>query len=166
MARRLWLTLIALALAASLAAAGWHLAGTSAPVPISELSPEDAMSVRLQRPDRPPVSLERRNGTWWVTHPVERPASTTPVRALLRILEEPEPEARFSAADSDLAAYGLETPTAVLEINGERWHFGDRHPLGAQRYVLYRGQIMLLPDNYAPLVRAPWQQLTTDAPHP
>ncbi|ABI57988.1 hypothetical protein ACN2MM_14025 [Alkalilimnicola ehrlichii MLHE-1] len=164
MARRLILTLIALILACTLAAGAWQLAGTPEQARMSRLSPADAVSIRLQRPDRPPVSLERRNGDWWVTQPEERPASGTHVRALLRILDEPQPETRFAAADSDPATYGLEPPSAVLEINGQRWHFGDRHPLGEQRYVLHRGEIALLPDHYAPLVRGPWQQLTAEEP--
>ena len=162
MGRRLLTTALALLLAAGLAAGAWHLAREPVVERVSELTAEEAMSIRMQRPDRPPVSLERRNGEWWVTHPEEQPASDMHVRGVLRILDEPLPEQRIPAHEVTPERYGLDSPAAVLEINGKSWHFGDRHPVGEQRYVLHEGEILLLPDNYAPLLRGPWQQLTGD----
>lgn len=127
---------------------------------LTPLTADEIRSVRVERAGRLELAFEHDRGDWQLTHPVQAPAEPRRVGQLLAIARAPV-EHRFTAS-SDLAAYGLDPPKAVVQFNQNRLSFGERDPSQHGRYVLADGRIQVIDDVYFNLVTLPAGHFTRD----
>lgn len=133
--RQGWLLNIALlAAVAALASFVWLTTSRDeqAKRPLSALKSAQAQRITLERPGQPPVTLERRDAQWLITAPLKARADEFQVLRMLTILEE-QPVAQLPAAD--LERFDLETPAALLTIDGVEYAFGGINTVTREQYV-------------------------------
>lgn len=130
----------------------WPHAASQAPG-LTGLSPDAVDKIRVERGDRLALAIERDGGNWRLVYPEAGPAQARRVQQLLAIARAPV-QGRFPA-DQGLARYGLESPAAVLQLDGTRLAFGDRDPTQQLRYVLADGEVRVIDDVYFNLLTLP-----------
>ena len=100
---------------------------------------DDATQLTLRRDDET-LALTKRDGVWHLTAPVTERADGVTVSGILRNLATLTPE-RALADPEDLAEYGLDSPSLVVEVKSEsgdllaELHGGDENPDGSRRFV-------------------------------
>src|SRR5262245_12521477 len=133
--RRAWLRTVLLA--AAVAALGLFVYTKPASVPgehaLSAVKPGAALAVRLERPRREAVVLEKRGEDWFITSPLAARAEPLQVERLLAIAEAKSP---VRLAATDLARFELERPTARLTIDAQSFDFGMVNDGSRAPYVL------------------------------
>lgn len=116
-----------------------------APVAISELDTGKVQTIRLQRRGHEAVEIGRQADGWQLLQPFAMQADDNRAQSLL-LLAALASQQRFAAIDMNLTRYGLEPEASVLYLDDERFVIGDEHPMLAQRYVLHRDYVHLIPD--------------------
>lgn len=154
MSRRLIINLALLLIVIMLAILAWKQPGVAPPAdaqPITSLHAADATHVVITWPtaadERLPVRLEKVQGTWRMTAPLQTYANEFRIDALLRVVETAS-HARFSALGRDLREYGLDAPRVVLEVDGTRIAFGGSEGIDHRRYLMVGDTIHLTDDLY------------------
>jgi len=147
---RRWLVNFALLLAiAALVYAGLRLDAGSAPKSsprVSTLRADAVDRIELQVGGLQ-LGLQRGDGGWRITAPIDWPAEDGNVERLLSIVKlEADPVAQ--AAEVDLRELGLQPPQATLRLNGTPLLFGATNNIGGRRYVLVESRLYLLPDTH------------------
>ncbi len=102
--------------------------------------------IAIERRDRDAIVLQKQNGEWQITEPVQGPANNERITSLLRYLKVPA-SASFVADENKLAEYELEEPKILLRYNDTEIQFGDSHPISGERYILFNQQVHLVPDS-------------------
>lgn len=115
----------------------------SAP-PLTAIAPESVQRIRLERPNQEPVVIARAGDDWRLEAPLKARADRFRVDGLLHVATAPV-ETRFAAPAGALAQYGLDKPQARLWLNGAEIRFGALHAFQNAQYVLYNGQVALIP---------------------
>lgn len=157
MRSRLLLNLLLLAALAILVAVAYFEPGKepeTTAAPLLDLSEEEITRLELQRPNRPPLRLERQGGRWRVTGDPPLAAADFQVNSLLRLAEE-RPQRSYRAGELDLAQVGLADSQTSVRFNDILVRFGDTDPIDRLRYVALGDQIHLVSDLYHYLVVAP-----------
>lgn len=113
---------------------------------LTNLGAGDISSIRIERANRLHLALERGDDGWQLVHPHQVAAQGHRVQQLLSLAYAPV-QHEF-AASGDLASYGLETPSAILQFDQLRLSFGQRDPSQRSRYVLVDGRIRVIDDVY------------------
>ena len=126
--------------------------GTQGQRPLTDLDPDTVSSIRVERGKRLHLGLQRDAGAWKMTHPDSAPATDQRVRQLLAITRAPVQQ---EFEPGELADYGLDPPSAVLQLDQQRLQFGDRDPGQDSRYVLVDGRIRVIDDVYFNLLSLP-----------
>ncbi len=147
---RVLVNLALLGLAFGLAAVIWLDPWRQQPPAAEKLSAIDPSTVnrlRIERPKRAPIALERTGSSWHMTSPISLPANPYRVAALLRIASAPVHDA-FRAEGNDLRQFGLEPPKVKLLLNQHEFRFGDAEPLHGFRYVHYGPDVHLVTDTF------------------
>lgn len=105
-------------------------------------------------------ALRQLQDGWQALEPVNLPADSFQVDALLDSLRETTPR-RYAVDDANLQELGLANPEWQLEVDGEEISAGGSTATGNQRYVLKDGYIYLLNEvlNYR-LQRSPWDYIS------
>jgi hypothetical protein len=154
---RSWLSLLALLLAVA-GLAAWLLAEPEQTrdktYAASSLKPADVTRVTLARrvaaPGREPsmdqVVIEKRDGQWRITSPIEVRAEASTIERLLAVLEA-RSTVRYPA--SDLGRYGLDAPLASLTANGSTIAYGSINPTTREQYLLADNHVLVVPLAYA-----------------
>lgn len=106
------------------------------------------------------LALQRLQEGWQVLEPVNLPADSFQVDALLDSLRETTSR-RYAVVDANLQELGLAKPEWSLDVDGEEIFAGGSTAIGNQRYVMKNGYIYLLSDvlNYR-LQRSPWDYIS------
>ena len=147
-------TTLLLALVAAGLGAWIYLVEKPGETPIDEsatlagISADELLQIRLELPGSAPILLERQDATWRIRKPLETSADPAAVDAFVRALTtarvtrslentgKGEPEAAI-----DPAPFGLDKPTAVLELGSSKGGdkvkilIGDATPIGANAYA-------------------------------
>ncbi len=118
-----------------------------APEKLSAIDPSTVNSLRIERPKRAPIAIERAGSGWRVISPISLPANSYRVAALLGIASAPVHDA-FRAEGNDLRQFGLDPPKVRLLLNQHEFRFGDAEPLRGFRYVHYGPDVHLVRDNF------------------
>lgn len=122
--------------------------------PQSQGTPEHAVSssaveavqhLRIVRQQQD-IALERLNGQWRLTEPVQAWADGSKVAEILGILQATSPQ-RLPLAD--LARFGLERPNMQLYIDNAYFGFGGFAPTTNLQYVASGDHVYLLSPRYA-----------------
>ncbi|MGB5493429.1 MAG: DUF4340 domain-containing protein [Sedimenticolaceae bacterium] len=122
---------------------------------LTDLSPTTATALRVERDRELRFALERESEGWRLVHPRLAAADQHRVAQLLAVARAPV-LSRFPAGP-DLAQFGLDRPTAVLQIDDIRLTFGDRDPTQHYRYVLFDDEVRVIDDVYFNLLSLPAQ---------
>jgi hypothetical protein len=123
--------------------------------PLTALTAESIQRIRLVRPKQPEIVLEKLVEDWRMTAPRAARANNVRVNELLR-LATTRVSTHFPATPAELGKYGLDHPLAALFLDDAEIRFGGMHPLDNQLYVLYDGQVQLIPAALLRAVSAPF----------
>ena len=147
LSRRWVINCVLIVLIAGLAWAGLRLDNNSSAEKrsgISKLSPADIDRLEIQAGESR-LKLARDADSWNIDYPINWPAQDASIGRILSILNA-DARPLGNAADVDLAALGLEPPTASLRFNDTRLLFGATNNIGERRYVMIDSKLYLLPD--------------------
>lgn len=119
-----------------------------------------------------PRILEKQNGQWKITSPIEWPANLFAIQRIITQLQFLTHEARFSIEEitktgQSLADYGLKDPNIILkfrDINGEHTlAIGNPTPLGNRVYIMDPDQknILVVKDSLVDSIAANLEELRT-----
>lgn len=128
-------------------------APTSSQHSLTGLEPAAIRAVRIERDDRPTLTLDRSAEGWRLLHPVDAPARRARVEQLLAIARAPV--LASLATPQQPAEFGLAPPQAILQLDGVRLAFGDRDPTQRSRYVLTAAGLQVIDDLYFHLLTLP-----------
>jgi hypothetical protein len=148
--RRTALNLLLLVAVAVLAAVAIFQPGVQEPPPAPTLTDRDpgaVQRVRIERPEQPPVVLEKRAGRWYVAEPLSMPANAFRIQSLLEVLSFAS-DRQFATQDLDLPRFGLAPPKASLFLDDLRLDFGDTESLSGRRYVRSGEAVHLIADRF------------------
>lgn len=126
---------------------------------LTDLSPTTATALRVERGRALRFALQREGEGWRLVHPRQAAADEHRVAQLLAVARAPVLK-RFQAGP-DLAQFGLDPPTAVLQIDDTRLTFGDRDPTQNYRYVLFDDEVRVIDDVYFNLLSLPAQHFVS-----
>jgi len=134
MTRGWLLNAVLLAAVAALACFAWLTPSREdqAKKPLSTLQSAQAQRITLERPAQPAVTLERRESQWLITAPLKARADEFQVMRMLTILEA-QPTLRLPA--TDLERFDLQSPAALLTIDGVEYAFGGINTVTREQYV-------------------------------
>ncbi|HEY0719629.1 MAG TPA: DUF4340 domain-containing protein [Gammaproteobacteria bacterium] len=151
LASRTWLNLALLIIVALLLLLAIYEPGKEQPPAepaLVALNSDGISTLRIERADAPTLVLERQQGSWRMTEPLQLAVNDYRISSLLRITEL-KSLGHFAATPESLAQYGLQPPNATLIINGTtRLDFGASTPIDQRRYVRIGDAIHLITDNY------------------
>lgn len=124
-------------LLAAVAALGWFVWLTpsrddQAKKSLSTLQSAQVQGITLERPAQPAVTLERRGAQWQITAPLKARADEFQVLRMLTILEA-QPTLQMPA--TDLERFDLQSPAALLTIDGVEYAFGGINTVTREQYV-------------------------------
>lgn len=123
------------------------------PQPLARI---DAQAVsKIQVAGRQNFTLEKRDGHWRLTQPLDVPAAENRVEQLLKIPAVAS-EAQYPVDAAQLAKFQLAPPNATLTLGDVTLEFGGSDPIQQQRYVKLDNTLHLVVDNfYQHLTAAP-----------
>ena len=135
MRRSIWLNLL---LAITVVALGtWAYfkpaRDTAVEQPLSPLKPAEARSLLIERTGAPPIQLEKRQESWFLTAPFPARGDESRVERVLEILGAKTPH-KLSA--TDLARFELDPPQARVTIDRQVFSFGMVSPVTREQFVL------------------------------
>lgn len=136
--------------AALLALVAWLEPGLDHPgelPPLTAITPGSVSSIRVFQSGKVSMALELTPDGWRLTAPHAGPADAERVRQLLGILQTPSLR-ELTVAPERYAAFGLDAPELVLEVDGLPIAFGGLDPVSSQRYVLVEGTVHLIGDGF------------------
>lgn len=116
----------------------------------------DAKAVsKIQVTGRQNFTLEKRDGRWRLTQPLDAPAAENRVEQLLKIPAVAS-EARYPLDAGQLEKFQLAPPTATLTLDKLTLEFGGSDPIQRQRYVKLGNTLHMAADSfYQHLTAAP-----------
>jgi len=124
---------------------------------LTDLKPELAQRIELQRSAGPLIRLEQRDQGWWMLAPIEAPADAEMVERLLSIAQARV--SRVLPADATAAGrLGLDPPRVRLSLDGLTLNIGELDPIGNRRYVMIGDLVQLIDDDQLPWLLAPPEQ--------
>jgi hypothetical protein len=115
--------------------------------PLTSVTPGAVSSLRVFQSGKVSMALELTADGWRLTAPHAGPADAERVRQLLGVLQTPSLR-QLTVAPERYAAFGLDAPELVLEVDGLPIAFGGLDPVTSQRYVLVEGVVHLIGDGY------------------
>ena len=123
--------------------------------PLTGVSAAAVSHVRIERPEQPAIAIEKTGNEWKLTAPLPARANRLNVENLLRVLSAPA-ETRFPVVTAELPQYGLEKPSARVQLENEEIAFGTLHPLKNQIYVLHNNEVALIPSYHLSVATYPY----------
>ncbi|MDE2235185.1 MAG: DUF4340 domain-containing protein [Gammaproteobacteria bacterium] len=145
MKNRWLLNLVLLVVIAGLGAFLYLKPGIHKPKPAAKLTTlkaADITQIKIQRGSAAAAQLVRTPEGWEMRAPLKLRADQTMVKTLLDSLQE-EVLGSFSAAQPNLAQYGLKPASAKLWLNNTELEFGGTEPIHNHRYVKIGNTIYL-----------------------
>lgn len=125
------------------------------PTKVSNLDTDTITSLRIERPDAATIELQKTDGDWRLTAPIQADAEDGRVASIL-LLPIMDSESRYPATDQKLDKFGLSPAELRLTFNGQTFVIGDQHPLNEQqRYLLHDDQIHVIDDRLHQRLSAP-----------
>ena len=135
-------------LVAALALAFWLLPDPKAPPTRETLTPLSRAAVQrisIEHVDADLIVLERDQGLWRLTAPINARAEDFQVGNLLELVER-SAQASYPVAEIPLEQAGLAPPQFRVRFNDITLNFGTTDPLNHQRYVQVGERIHLITD--------------------
>jgi hypothetical protein len=114
-------------------------------VPLARLDPQTVTKIQIS--GRQNLVLEKRDGHWRLTQPLDVPANEFRVEQLLQI-PKADSDARYPVDPAQLARYQLAPPNASLKLNDLTLEFGGTEPIQSRRYVKVGDTLHLVADSF------------------
>ena len=122
---------------------------------VSNLDTDTVNNVRIERPDAATIELQKTDGDWRLTAPVQADAEDGRVASIL-LLPIMDSQSRYPATDQKLDKFGLDPAQLKLTFDDQTFVIGDQHPLNEQqRYLLYNDQIHVIDGRLHQRLNAP-----------
>jgi hypothetical protein len=128
-------------------------------LPVTALKAEAITKLTLHHPNAADIVLEKKDGQWALTAPVQVAADPYELNSLLGVATA---EAKTSIDPKDvkkLSDLGLDPPAFSLTLNDVKVDFGGTEPLNYRRYVETGGKIDLIDDPPASALDADYSDL-------
>ena len=118
--------------------------GTTTKAPLVTIPATDIQRIQITKPDdKDSILLLKQANIWYMQQPKQ--ALVNPVRiAQLLTLTDEAIEADYDAQATDLSSFGLTPAHVSLQINEQRYDFGNLNPVSKQRYILTKGRLYLV----------------------
>src|SRR5882757_9002779 len=113
--------------------------------PLTSLTADSIQRVSIEHPDAAAIKLEKNNGSWMLTEPVQAEADKFEVNGALS-LATLEQKKTVDPAAVKLADLGLDPPQYVVTLNDTKLLMGGTEPLAFQRYIKVGNTIALTDD--------------------
>lgn len=153
------LNLALLVLVAALGAAVWFTQKKEQKgPPLTALAADAVDHIRVEHPGQPGIGLEKKDGQWLLTAPVQAPADPFEVATLVNLATQ-ETRRTLALAELKPAELKLEPPQFTITLNDQRLDFGDVEPLDYRRYVRHGDTVALIDDPPEPAVDADYSNL-------
>lgn len=111
--------------------------------PLTGLTADGIQRIRLVRPKRPEILLEKSGDSWRIKAPRSARANDFRVNELLRLAGE-RVKTRFPSVPAELGKFGLATPFATVFLDDIEIRLGATHPLSGEIYVQTGNTIALV----------------------
>lgn len=115
-------------------------------VKVSAISPSTIGKISIEFTAKKPVTLEKRDGHWFLVQPYTARAGQQAVDKILAVLNADSVD-KFDA--SDLARFGLDNPSLRLKLDDKELVFGTFNPVNGQQYVAFGNSVYLISTSYA-----------------
>jgi len=115
-------------------------------VTVSDLNSDNFAAISIEAPAKRAVTLEKRDGRWWLVQPYKARADLSAVERIMSIVRA-ESVDKFDAAE--LAHYGLDNPALKLKLGMEEFAFGTFNPVSGKQYVGFRNSVYLVDSKYS-----------------
>lgn len=143
MSKRLWVNLLLALVLAGLIGFIFFKPEPAAPAKkgLFSVTPYDASSITIQRPDKPTISLRKYQTLWALEKPTQAAVTQDRIKHLLTILQEPIISS-YPLDQQQLSTFGLNKESAIaLTINHETVLFGNTNAVTRNRYALKDQQV-------------------------
>ncbi|MBL1320996.1 MAG: DUF4340 domain-containing protein [Methylophaga sp.] len=114
----------------------------------------DIAQITITRHGLDTISLHKEMSNWQLTQPIKAPANNTRIKLLLSILNTGSHAQLSHADDATLTQLGFNNTNTILQLDNDRFQFGNVESISQRRYVLHNDIIYLIDDNVAPLLNA------------
>lgn len=111
--------------------------------PLTPYKPDAITRVALEHPGAPAIRLEKQDGRWRLTEPVQAEADEFEINALIGLADRATQLKLEGGAPKDL---GLEPPNFTLTLDDRAIGFGGTEPLEYRRYVKTADGLFLIED--------------------
>jgi hypothetical protein len=111
--------------------------------PLTPYQPDAITRVALEHPGAPAIRLEKQDGRWRLTEPVQAEADEFEINALIGLADRATQLKLEGGAPKEL---GLEPPNFTLTLNDRGIGFGGTEPLEYRRYVQTADGVFLVED--------------------
>src|SRR3546814_3465832 len=134
--KRVYLNIALLVIVTGLAATIWFTQKKEPPKgpPLTTLSADAVTGIRIEHPNEPTITLEKKGAEWQLTEPVQSPTDPFEVASLVN-LATTEIKHALKVSDVKLAELKLDPPQFTITLNDQKLEFGDTEPLEYRRYV-------------------------------
>lgn len=122
---------------------------------LTQLEPTTITRVRVERPGREAIVLDKSGHTWRLTAPVAARANQFNVEQLLD-LAQVQTELSIDSDENDLKRYELDEPKARVWLGDAEIDFGTMHPFENLHYVRHNEEIYLIPSRHFAPVSYPY----------
>ncbi len=112
---------------------------------LSDLEQKRISRIRIDKPKRAPIVLERRERGWLMLEPFAMRAAGHTMRALLALVSAAS-EKRMPA--DNLERFGLDPAKGRIQFDETTFDFGATEPLSNRRYLLVANTVHLSPDRF------------------
>ncbi len=126
--------------------------------PLTPLTEATLERIRIEHPDTKAIALQKRDGRWWLTEPVEAAADPLEVASITN-LAGIEAQRKLASAEVELKQLKLDPPGYTVTLNDTRLEFGDSEPIEYRRYVRVGDEIALIADPSATALDADYSEL-------
>lgn len=159
---RTYLNLSLLVVAAGLGAAVWFSQKKEeVGPPLTALKQSAITRIALEYPGKPAIKLEKKDGKWRLTEPVQAETDSFEVNGILGVAEL-EVKAKIDAG-ADKAELELEPPKYTVTLDDTKVAFGGSEPIKFRRYVLSGGVLGVVDDPPSAALDADYSDLVSKA---
>ena len=121
---------------------------------LSNMNANDISDITIYRQDRDEIQLSKKEGRWFIKHPLQAAANQTRIKLLLNVLSQKSYNQYKVHSEQDLQKFNLDPPLLILNMNQHSFRFGNTESLSQHRYIQHQGLIHLIDDVVSPLLNS------------
>lgn len=131
-------------------------------LPITPITAAALDHVTLEHPGAATIKLERKDGHWKITEPVNVDADPFEVNAFIDLAKQ-EVKSSLELDKVTLKDLGLDPPAYTVTLNNQKLAFGGQEPIQSRRYILANGKVALVDDPPAEALDSDYSDLASRA---